>query len=126
MPDFKFFDDNIAKKYTAVNDYASVVVKVIKEMYKQVGDLILVNGVARRGLLIRHLVMPNQIEQSRKIFDFIANEISKNTYLNIMPQYRPYGKAKNYADISRDLRHSEFLTAVQAAKKFGLHRLDKE
>jgi putative pyruvate formate lyase activating enzyme len=126
MPDFKFYDDNIANKYTDVENYASVAIKAIKEMYSQVGDLIIVNGIARRGILIRHLVMPNQLEQSRKIFDFIAKEISKNTYLNIMPQYRPYGKAKNYADISRDLRHSEFLTAIQAAKKVGLHRLDKE
>jgi len=100
MPDFKFFDDEVAQKYTAVKNYAKVAKKAIKEMHRQVGDLIIQNGVAVRGLLVRHLVMPGQIDQSRNIFNFIARNISKNTYINVMAQYRPYGEARNYTDIA--------------------------
>ena len=125
MPDFKFYSDISGERYTAVKNYATVAKKVIKEMYKQVGDLIIENGISIKGLLIRHLVMPGMLEDSNKIFQYISSEISKNTYINIMPQYRPSGEARNYPEIDRPLHYSEFLEAVDLAKEVGLKRLDK-
>jgi putative pyruvate formate lyase activating enzyme len=126
MPDFKFFSDALGEKYTAVKNYGSIAKQAIKEMHRQVGDLIIENGIARRGLLVRHLVMPGMLEDSRQVFHFLADEISCNTYLNVMPQYRPAGEATNYEEINRPLHYSEFLEAVKLARKAGLYRLDRE
>ena len=125
MPDFKFFSDNLAQRYTAVADYGTVAKAAIREMHRQVGDLQIDGGIARRGLLIRHLVMPGMLEDSRKIFEFISREISPDTYLNVMPQYRPTGEAGNYPEIGRSINYAEFLQAVKMAREAGLHRLDK-
>jgi putative pyruvate formate lyase activating enzyme len=125
MPDFKFYSNVLGAKYTAVSNYATVAKKAIKEMHKQVGDLIIENGIAKRGLLIRHLVMPGMLEDSKKIFQFISSEISKKTYVNVMPQYRPSGEARNYPEIDHPLHYSEFLQAINLAKEAGLERLDK-
>lgn len=126
MPDFKFFDDTIASRYTDVSDYAKVAKIAFKEMYRQVGDLTMENGIAKRGLLVRHLVMPNMLEDSKKIIQYIVNEISPNTYLNIMPQYRPAGEASLYPEISKALKYSEFTSALKYAKSLGFNRLDKD
>jgi putative pyruvate formate lyase activating enzyme len=126
MPDFKFFDNELGRRYTAVSNYAAIARRAIKEMYRQVGDLVIEGGIARRGLLVRHLVMPGQIEDSCNIFNFIADEVSKNTYLNIMPQYRPAGEAHLHEEIADSLVYSEYIEAVNAAKKSGLQRLDKQ
>ncbi len=125
MPDFKFFDDAAFARYSPVKNYATIAKHAIKEMHRQVGDLqIDSRGIAVRGLLIRHLVMPGYLEQSRKIFHFIAREISPNTYVNIMAQYRPHGEAFRYPEINRVLQHREFQQAIQMAREAGLHRLD--
>jgi putative pyruvate formate lyase activating enzyme len=126
MPDFKFFNDELGEKYTAVDNYGTVARWAIKEMHRQVGDLIIENGIARRGLLVRHLVMPGMLEDSRRIFHFLAEEISRDTYLNVMPQYRPAGEAGNYEEIDRPLHYSEFSAAIKLAREAGLYRLDKE
>lgn len=126
MPDFKFFSDELGAKYTAVGNYGTTARVVLKEMHRQVGDLVIEQGLARRGLLVRHLVMPGMLEDSSRIFHFLANEISRHTYLNVMPQYRPAGEAHKCEEIDRPLSYSEFLQAVQLAKKAGLYRLDKE
>ena len=126
MPDFKFSSDELGAKYTAVDNYGTIVKQAIKEMHRQVGDLVIENGIARRGLLVRHLVMPGMLEDSRQVFHFLANEISRNTYLNVMPQYRPAGEAANYNEIDRPLHYSEFSEAISLAREAGLHRLDKE
>ncbi|OGB63875.1 MAG: radical SAM protein [Caldithrix sp. RBG_13_44_9] len=126
MPDFKFFNDELGAKYTAVDNYGTIAQQAIKEMHRQVGDLVIENGIAQRGLLVRHLVMPGMLEDSRKVFHFLANEISRNTYLNVMPQYRPAGEARNYEEIDWPLPYSEFLSAVKLAREAGLYRLDKE
>jgi putative pyruvate formate lyase activating enzyme len=125
MPDFKFFSDALAQRYTAVSNYATVAKAAIREMYRQVGDLQIEAGIARHGILIRHLVMPGMLEDSRKIFEFISQEISTDTYLNVMPQYRPAGEARDFPEIGCSLNYAEFLQAVQMAKYAGLHRLDK-
>jgi putative pyruvate formate lyase activating enzyme len=126
MPDFKFFDDVLAARYTAVKNYATIARKAVMEMHRQVGDLIIENGIAKKGLLIRHLVMPGYLEDSKKIFHFIATEISMNTYLNVMPQYRPAGEANRHLEISRPLHSAEFYSALKYAKDYGLCRLDKD
>jgi len=126
MPDFKFFSDELGAKYTAVGNYGTTARVVLKEMHRQVGDLVIEQGLARRGLLVRHLVMPGMLEDSSRIFHFLANEVSRHTYLNVMPQYRPAGEAHKCEEIDRPLSYSEFLQAVQLAKKTGLYRLDKE
>lgn len=126
MPDFKFFDNTLASRYTDVSDYAKVAKIAIKEMHRQVGDLSVENGIARRGLLVRHLVMPNMLENSKKIIRFIADEISLNTYLNIMPQYRPAGEASLHSEIAQSLKYTEFTSALNYAKSLGLNRLDKD
>jgi len=127
MPDFKFFDDAVAARYTAVSNYGSVARKALREMHRQVGDLqIDENGLARRGLLVRHLVMPGMLEQSRQIFHFLASEISRNTYVNIMAQYRPMGEAYRYPDINRRVRYQEVREAYRLAREAGLWRFDEE
>ncbi len=125
MPDFKFFDDAVAARYSPVKNYATIAKHAIKEMYRQVGDLQFDSrGIAVRGLLIRHLVMPGYLEQSRKIFHFIAREISPNTYVNVMAQYRPHGEAFHYPEINRAVQYQEYLQALQMAQEAGLQRLD--
>jgi len=123
MPDIKFFNAELAKKYCNAPDYPEVVKKVVKEMHRQVGDLLIDNnGIAYRGLLIRHLVMPNCLEDTKEILHFIAKEISTDTYTNIMNQYRPLYMAHQYSEIARRISLKEYLTALQMAKEFGLYR----
>lgn len=125
MPDFKFFSDTLAQRYTAVSDYATIIKHAIKEMHRQVGDLVIEGGLAKKGLLVRHLVMPGMQQDSQKILQFLATEISTKTYLNIMPQYRPAGEAHRHEEINRPLNYSEFLEALGIAKELGFTRLDK-
>jgi putative pyruvate formate lyase activating enzyme len=94
------------------------------EMHRQVGDLEIKDGVATRGLLVRHLVMPNNVAGSIDIIDFLANEISNNTFVNIMEQYRPTFKAHNFPEINRPITHKEFNTVHEYAKERGLRLAD--
>lgn len=126
MPDIKFFDHKLAELTCNASDYPEVVRKAVKEMFRQVNDLIIDNkGIARRGLLIRHLLMPGYPEDTREIMRFIAMELSQNTYVNIMPQYRPYGRAYEVEKLSVPLSRKEFLMAIRIAKEEGVVRLDK-
>ncbi len=127
MPDFKFWDSKISLMYVKAKDYAEAARRAIKEMHRQVGDLIVdENGLAKRGLMIRHLVMPGGLAQTREIMRFIAQEISTNTYVNIMAQYYPAGKVddENYAEINRNITEEEYREAVNIAHQEGLRRLD--
>lgn len=126
MPDFKFYDDGLAAHYTGVKNYGTVARAAIKEMHRQVGDLqIDETGIARRGLLVRHLIMPGMTEDARKIMKFLAEEISTHTYVNIMAQYRPVGEAYRHREIDRRPTPEELTAVVKAAREAGLHRLDK-
>jgi putative pyruvate formate lyase activating enzyme len=126
MPDFKFWDPEISKLTCDVYDYPQFARNALKEMHRQVGDLVLNDsGIAERGLLVRHLVMPDNIGGTEQIMKFIAEEISVNTYVNIMPQYRPCGKAYENNLLNRPISHEEFFMAVSAAKQYGISRLDK-
>ena len=124
MPDIKYSNNKNALKYSGAGDYWDVVKRAVKEMHRQVGDLVIENGIALRGLLIRHLVLPNNIAGSKEVFKFIAEEISKDTYVNIMAQYRPCFNAFLKPELSRRITTSEYLEAVQLAKEAGLRRLE--
>ncbi|MBT8386298.1 MAG: radical SAM protein [Ignavibacteria bacterium] len=123
MPDIKYSVDENAFKYSGINNYWKVVTDAIKEMHRQVGDLkISKRGIAQRGLLIRHLVLPNNITGSKKVIDFVANEISTNSYLNIMDQYRPTYNAFKYEELNRRITASEYKEVVDYAFSKGLRR----
>lgn len=125
MPDFKFWEDSWAEKFCHAPDYREVARAAIREMHRQVGDLVLDReGIAVRGLLIRHLVMPNGVAGTGDIMNFLAEEISPDTYVNVMDQFRPCGQADADPAINRRLTSQEYRAAVAATKKAGLHRLD--
>lgn len=123
MPDAKYMDENHARKYSNAPNYPEVLKGVLKEMHRQVGDLrVNPSGVAERGLLIRHLVMPGETASSEAVLKFIAEEISVHAYVNIMAQYRPEYRAFDLPEISRRITHKEFAEAIQLAKRFHLYR----
>ncbi|MFC1876384.1 radical SAM protein [Thermodesulfobacteriota bacterium] len=125
MPDFKFWDLDMAEMTCHAPDYAEVVRKAIREMYRQVGDLVLdKRGIAQRGLLVRHLVLPEGKASTREIMRFISREISTNTYVNIMSQYRPCGSVTGIKPFHRSVSRGEFMDALSAAKAEGITRLD--
>ncbi|MCM8760281.1 MAG: radical SAM protein [Candidatus Omnitrophica bacterium] len=122
MPDIKYSESQPAKEYSNAPDYFERCKEAIEEMYRQVGDLeIDSNGIAKKGLLVRHLVLPNNLAGSEKVLKFIA-ELSKNTYVNIMDQYRPCGKAYLYPEINRRVTEEEFREVIKIATGLGLHR----
>jgi putative pyruvate formate lyase activating enzyme len=124
MPDLKFWSRQTAQELANAPDYPDVARAAIKEMHRQVGDLVLdKRGLARRGLLVRHLVMPGGLEETRQILRFLAQEVSPDTFVNVMPQYRPEGLARRHAAIARRLQGSEFQQALAIAREEGLRRL---
>jgi len=126
MPDFKFWDEKWAERYCNAPDYRLMAISAIKEMHAQVGDLKMdENGVAQRGLLVRHLVMPHGIAGTEEVMKFISRELSPNTYVNVMDQYRPCGTAYDDQYISRRLSPEEYAAALESAEKAGLKRLDQ-
>jgi putative pyruvate formate lyase activating enzyme len=127
MPDFKFWTKESGKRYAKAPDYAEMARKALLEMHRQVGDLVInAEGIAIKGLLVRHLVMPGGLAESREILHFLAREISVDTYVNVMDQYRPCGKADQYPPIDRPLSHEEFQEALNLAREAGLYRLDEK
>jgi putative pyruvate formate lyase activating enzyme len=127
MPDFKFWDKDLAKRYAKAPDYPEVAQKAILEMYRQVGDLVMDDeGVAVKGLLVRHLVMPGSLEETREILRFLAREVSVDTYVNVMDQYRPCGEACHCPPIDRTLTGGEYQQALKLARDAGLQRLDEK
>ncbi|MGQ9693884.1 MAG: radical SAM protein [Thermodesulfobacteriota bacterium] len=126
MPDLKFMDAEVAYKFCRARDYPQRAKAAIKEMHRQVGDLIInEKGLAERGLLIRHLVMPGGVAGTRAAMRFLAQEISKNTYVNIMAQYRPCGEASKNPPLNRRLTQEEYEEALAIAQEEGIHRLDQ-
>lgn len=123
MPDLKFGDDEKALSLTGAKNYFSAVKAAITEMHRQVGDLQLnADGIAYRGLIVRHLVLPDNLAATDKIINFIADEISPHTYINIMDQYYPAYKADNFPPLNRKLHSHEYIAAVETAKAAGLYR----
>jgi len=134
MPDAKYSDDKIALKYSSAlyppkfskgklrrAGYFEIMKAAIKEMHRQVGDLIInKGGIAVRGLLIRHLVLPNRLAGSEKILEFIAKEISKKSFVNILSQYWPAWKAREFPELNRRIMENELEEVINYARKIGL------
>jgi putative pyruvate formate lyase activating enzyme len=127
-PDMKYMDGEKAAKYSAgASDYPEVTKKAIVEMHRQVGVLKLdKRGMAIRGVIIRHLVMPNRVAGTEKFVKWIAETLPKSTYVNIMAQYRVEYKAYDYPEIARGITAQEFLEAMDSAEKYGLTNLDPQ
>ena len=125
MPDLKYSDPAVSARLSRSEDYPQVARSALREMHRQVGDLILdERGIALRGLLVRHLVLPEDLAGTRQAMRFIARELSQNTYVNVMEQYRPCYKAFDHPPLDRPLYPSEFRGAVNIAVEEGLTRLD--
>lgn len=126
MPDMKYSDERVARELSGIEDYPSVNRAAVKEMHRQVGDLkISAEGVAQRGLLVRHLVLPRGLAGTGEVVNFISREISPDTYTNIMAQYHPCYKAYDIPNLARPISTAEFQQAVELAHQAGLNRLDK-
>ena len=120
MPDAKFWESESSERYCDAPDYPERMRESLTEMHRQVGDLKIVNGVARSGLLVRHLVMPEGVEESREILDFIAKELSPDTAVNVMDQYRPCYRASEYPEIARRPTAGEYAEVRAHASGLGL------
>ncbi len=118
MPDIKYGNNANAKKYSNAPDYFDVCKRAVKEMHRQVGDLRIENGIAVRGLIIRHLILPNNIAGSEEVLKFIA-DLSRDSYVNLMPQYRPMYHAMEYPELSRSLTLEEYRSVKKIARKLG-------
>jgi putative pyruvate formate lyase activating enzyme len=125
MPDFKYGDNLAGRRCSCVDDYFDRAADALVEMHRQVGDLIIDStGIARKGLLIRHLVLPAGLAGTERVMAFIAEEISPYSYVNVMAQYRPEFRAAEVPELDRPITAEEYLQAVEIAKKHGITRLD--
>ena len=126
MPDFKFWDSEIAQETCDATDYPEIAKQAIAEMHRQTGSLFINHsGLAERGLLVRHLVMPEGLAGTAEVMTYLAREISEDTYVNIMPQYRPCGRAWESPKLQRPIQMQEFRDAINLARNAGINRLDK-
>jgi len=126
MPDLKFMDKAAAAEYCDAPDYPQAAQAAILEMHRQVGDLVLdERGIALRGLLVRHLILPEGLAGTKQAMRFLAAKVSPNTYVNIMDQYRPCGEVTPRSPLRRRITQKEYEEAVQAAQEEGLSRLDE-
>ncbi len=127
MPDFKFWDPRTSDITCGAPDYPDAARKAIVEMHRQVGDLVMdASGLARRGLLIRHLVMPGGLSETLEIMKFIATKVSADTYVNVMAQYHPSGDIGSMKSLRRQITPQEHAKALQYALEAGLTRIDKQ
>lgn len=121
LPDARYADNEIARKYSSAPDYFEIMKKALKEMHRQVGDLSLNRmGVAHSGLIVRHLVLPEGLSDTRKIMRFIAREISPHTYISLMAQYFPAYQAEQFPLLSRRINREEYREALRAFEEEGL------
>jgi putative pyruvate formate lyase activating enzyme len=126
MPDMKYADPENARRYSRARDYVQVNRAAVKEMHRQVGDLVLdESGIARRGLLVRHLVLPGDLAGTAEVVRFLAREVSAGTYVNLMDQYHPCYRADRYPPLDRSLSTEECALALTEARRAGLHRFDR-
>jgi putative pyruvate formate lyase activating enzyme len=125
MPDMKYADAGVARRFSKVSNYPAVNQAAVKEMHRQVGDLVLDGqGVARRGLLVRHLVLPEGLAGTAEIVRFLRDQVSADTYINVMAQYRPCYRARELPPLDRPITSDEYAEAVRLAEEAGL-RLDE-
>ncbi|UCE62614.1 MAG: 4Fe-4S cluster-binding domain-containing protein [Nitrospirota bacterium] len=127
LPDFKYSDADVALRYSKIESYPDIAKTAFREMHRQVGDLTLdAQGIAVRGLLVRHLVLPGGLAGTAEIMKFLAEEISIDTYVNVMSQYRPCYRAFRYPPLDRRITEEEYEDAIKLAQDNGLHRLHSE
>jgi putative pyruvate formate lyase activating enzyme len=126
LPDFKYADGTMAARYSSdAFTYPALTKKALLEMHRQVGVAKPADdGLMQRGLMIRHLVMPNNVSGSKEVVSWVAENLPKDTYLNIMSQYRPQYKARDYPDIARSITRKEYTEVVNWAREQGLTNLD--
>jgi putative pyruvate formate lyase activating enzyme len=127
MPDLKYWSAERSRTYLKAENYPEAARAAIKAMHRQVGQLVVDReGLARRGLIIRHLVMPDALDETRSILQWIVEELGRDTYVNLMDQYYPAGKvsAEHHPEINRRLAPQEFAEARAIARQLGLRRLD--
>lgn len=131
MPDFKYWDEQTGRDLSGIPGYPVVARTAIREMHRQVGDLVLRDGIAVRGLLVRHLVLPGDLSGTADVLHFLAREISRETWVNVMDQYHPVqspgltsviGKDPAYSALARRITDEEYRDAIRLARKYGLHR----
>ena len=126
MPEMKYGDPALARKYSHTPDYVQANQAALREMHRQVGDLRLkADGIATRGLIVRHLVLPNGVAGTEQVMQFLAREISPDTYVNIMDRYQPVYRAGEYPELNRAITREEYEAAIAAARQAGLHRIDR-
>jgi len=127
MPDVKFFHAHVARLAQVPEDYPEIVKKAVTEMYRQAGDLEMDGeGLAKKGLLVRHLVLPGDLAGTGDVMNFLASQISPDTYVNIMSQYRPCGTAHKVPALARPVTREAYGKAVDAALKNGITRIDRK
>ncbi len=128
LPECKYMDSEPAGKYSdEAYNYPHYAKLALKEMFRQVGDLELDSkGIAVRGLVVRHLILPNRIAGTKKFLKFVAEEISKTTYINVMNKYRPEYKASEYPELARPINKREYTEAIKWARQYGLNRLAEQ
>lgn len=123
MPDMKYANEMIAKKYSRVPNYPLINQTAVMEMFRQVGDLVVdENGIAVKGLLVRHLIMPNGMSGTEKVIHFLAEKVSRMVYLNLMDQYWPAYQATRYPEINRRINRSELERAIEIARQMDLQQ----
>ena len=126
MPDMKYGDSALARKYSKVRDYVAANRRAVIEMHRQVGGLVVdERGIAQRGLLVRHLVLPNDIAGTENVLEFLAQSVSPDTYINLMDQYRPCYRTQEYPEIGRRITPGEYAAALAASRRHGIWRLDR-
>lgn len=126
LPDFKYMDPAVAGRYSAgASDYPEVAAAAIEEMHRQVGELVVdSDGIAQRGVMLRHLVLPANLAGSDRLVRFVADRLGRSTYVNIMPQYHPAHRASCFPELSRRITNAEFRQALAWGREAGLTRLD--
>ncbi len=121
LPDFKYFSEKTAIKYAAASDYPQVCRNAILEMYNQVGSPVLdSSGIIKKGLVIRHLILPGHVKESISILDWVSENLPQEVYVSLMSQYTPYYNAKNFPEINRPITRNEYYRAVNHLYKLGL------
>lgn len=121
LPDFKYGNNNNGRVYSKVSDYFDKAKLAVKEMYNQVGsELVYENGVVVRGLIVRHLILPNDLSETEEVFKFIAEELDRKIHISLITQYFRTNRSKKHILISRRIRYGEFMRAVELLDKYGL------
>lgn len=124
LPDFKYFENDLSEKYSFAKDYPEIAQKAVKEMYRQKGSSLHIDdeGYAESGLIIRHLIIPNHVENSLKVLNFIAEEISTSVYISLMSQYYPIAQCSKFEELTRKINENEYQTVVTEMERLGFYK----